>query len=134
MTAPSLEARTRTRRRAFACGVLGAVALAAIIGIARAGLGTGYSGIYSAGFEASEFRPCDDTTAVWWAAPATADAWAPVQAALRATAGPPPRFFLRLRGRVEGPGRYGHMGAYTHQLIATQVGEARPLRATDCRR
>lgn len=92
-----------------------------------------HAGRYESGFEASAFYPCGSDEQ-WWL---TADSasWARLHA-------PPARIdsggyreataFVRVRGRVTGPGEFGHMGAYDRELTVTEVLEVRAPEEGSC--
>lgn len=90
-------------------------------------------GHYVTGFETSEFVPCapEHANERWWLAgdsavyPALQDAaYGAVPADERK--GRTGRAFVRLRGRITPPGRYGHMGAYEREIEVAEVLDARP--------
>ena len=108
-----------------------------------------FEGYYSAGFEHTGFRPCADTSEVWWTEPATtvtplADNqarvdWSPaadVGAFYQQTAHPSatdvtgPAVWARLRGRAtpRDSAGYGHLGQYTRAFAVDSV-EAMRLEA-----
>jgi hypothetical protein len=108
-----------------------------------------FDGHYTAGFETSLFVPCP---ADRWTRPGRAvgdapggphQAWVtPRDTAVFAAIDWPPtpdghssgdvRYFVRWRGTVEGPGRYGHMGLSAFQLTVDSVMELRIPDDDDC--
>ena len=109
-----------------------------------------FSGHYVGGFEASEFRPCEgdgwftssdslelypfDNRRAWvtWSERASKGVRWPQGAPPRDSDGNP-RYFVRWRGTVVGPGRYGHMGISAFEFLVDSLLEIRVPSATDCR-
>jgi hypothetical protein len=102
-----------------------------------------FRGHYTFGFESSDFTPCDpklerlDGTAyeeekqwVW------VEAFAPD--ATKGIEWPKqndpyyPKYYVRWRATVTGPGSYGHMGVGMYQMRVERVLEVREPRADDC--
>lgn len=90
-------------------------------------------GHYVTGFETSEFVPCapEHANERWWLTGDSAvytalqdAAYGAVPAAERK--GRTGRTFVRLRGRITSPGRYGHMGAYEREIEVAEVLDVRP--------
>lgn len=103
-----------------------------------------FRGHYSFGFESSDFTPCEDKlerldgTAyegekqyVW------VEAFAPD--ATKGLKWPKqndpyyPKYYVRWRATVTGPGSYGHMGVGMYQMRVERVLEIREPRADDCK-
>lgn len=103
-----------------------------------------FSGHYSYGFEESRFVPCpaddwiipSDTLSV---IPRT-DAWVTwADSVAQGVVWPEPqgeehyrRVFVRLRGTVEGPGHYGHLGVSPFELVVDSVAIVRRPGPDDC--
>jgi hypothetical protein len=107
-----------------------------------------FRGHYSAGFEQSEFIPCPaeawftlgdslhlyrfDNRRAWveWS-PSAADGvrWPRVKAGKDGY----PHYYVRCRGSIVGPGRYGHMGVSAFQFRVDSVLELRAPTERDCR-
>jgi hypothetical protein len=108
-----------------------------------------FRGHYTPGFESSEFIPC--SADAWFIPGDSLDsypmklmrrAWArwPTRADLKiAWPDAPrdsygnPRYYVRWRGTVEGPGNYGHMGVSAFDFRVESVLELRAARPDDCR-
>lgn len=107
-----------------------------------------FRGHYTPGFESSEFIPC---AADGWFIPGDSLDLYPFNAR-RAWATWPPgvgrnlewpdaprdrygnsRYYVRWRGTVVGPGRYGHMGVSPFEFVVDTVLELRPPAQKDCR-
>jgi hypothetical protein len=107
-----------------------------------------FRGHYSGGFEESEFVPCPADT---WIVPGDSlhlfpflgrRAWATwserVGRSVKWPAGAPresfgtPRFFVRWRGTVVGPGSYGHMRMSPFEFLIDSVFELRAPSSNDC--
>lgn len=93
-----------------------------------------YRGHYTLGFEASDFVPCgvkDRREGNWWV-----EVLAQARRGLRwgegDDAGNAARYYVRWRGVLSPPGRYGHMSAGDHQLAVTRVFEVRRPAPGDC--
>jgi hypothetical protein len=107
-----------------------------------------FRGHYSGGFEQSEFIPC---AADAWFIPGDSLDWYPFNnrrawvewrsGAADRVAWPRvkrdedgyPRYFVRWRGTVVGPGRYGHMGVSAFEIRVDSVLELRAPKPGDCR-
>ena len=71
----------------------------------------------------------DDGRGPYWLV-AEGAAWDEINAPLRNSGGGPyGRVRLVVEGELSAPGRYGHMGAYTHELRVTRVLETRLIEA-----
>lgn len=108
-----------------------------------------FRGHYVGGFEASEFRPCPKDA--WFVPDDSLDlypfdnrrAWATwsdrAGQSVRWPRGAPedpdgnPRYYVRWRGTVVGPGHYGHMGISAFEFFVDSVLEVRVPAALDCR-
>jgi hypothetical protein len=107
-----------------------------------------FRGHYTPGFESSEFVPCESDG---WFIPGDSLDLYPFNAR-RAWATWPPgvgrdlkwpdaprdsyrnsRYYVRWRGTVVGPGRYGHMGVSAFEFVVDSVLELRAPRKRDCR-
>lgn len=107
-----------------------------------------FRGYYTPGFESSEFVPCstdawfipDDSLSVY---PFDArNAWVTWDAAaVRRLKWPEvardkygnSKYYVRWRGTVVGPGRYGHLGVSPFEFRVDTVFELRAPRRKDCR-
>ena len=105
-----------------------------------------FSGHYTSGFESSSFVPCradewflpsdslqaDHDRRAWvvWPKPEERQrlAWPEVPRGASRN----PRYFVRLRGTVVGPGHYGHFGVSAFQLEVDTLLEVRAPGADDC--
>jgi hypothetical protein len=47
--------------------------------------------------------------------------------------GEPEEVYTRLRGRLIGPGRYGHLGSWLYNFEVVEVLEMRKIRSDDCK-
>ena len=93
-----------------------------------------YRGHYTGGFEASDFVSCageGDRDNNWWVE-LLPEARQGLHWGEGDDVGNASRYYVRWRGVLSPPGRYGHMSAGTHQLAVTQVLEVRRPTATDC--
>ena len=106
-----------------------------------------FRGHYTPGFESSEFVPCP---ADGWFVPGDSLDWYPFdnrrawaewapgfRQRLRWPTAPRDkygnsRFYVRWRGTVVGPGRYGHMGVSAFEIRVDSVMELRAPRRRDC--
>jgi len=106
-----------------------------------------FRGRYTPGFEASEFVPCKADA---WFIPTDSLATYPYDAKnawvtwstfrnpeLKWPPAPKdeygnPVYYVRWRGTVVGPGRYGHMGVAPFQFFVDSVFELRASRKKDC--
>lgn len=86
-----------------------------------------WTGAYVFHFETSAFHP-DGSEEQWWVASANAEAASQLRAALHTDAAGPPWGEARvtLEGNLSAPGRWGHLGAYAHELSVTRVIAASP--------
>ena len=88
-----------------------------------------FVGHWRSGFEESEFVPCGVGPAAW------VDLAPGVAEGVRWPRGGDkyyPRYFVRFRGTLEGPGRYGHMGAASHHILISKILEVREPARGDC--
>ena len=93
-----------------------------------------YRGHYTGGFEASDFVACGgegDRDSNWWVE-LVSEARHGVQWGEGDDVGNAMRYYVRWRGVLSPPGRYGHMSAGRHQLAVTQVLEVRRPTPADC--
>lgn len=107
-----------------------------------------FSGHYTAGFEESKFVPCPADA---WFLPSDSldgyatdarDAWVnfgddKISRVIRSTDVPVNqrgyrRWFVRWRGTIQGPGRYGHLGGSAFELVVDSVLEVRAPTPDDC--
>jgi hypothetical protein len=110
-----------------------------------------FAGHWSRGFEQSSFTPC--ATASWYVSSDTLgisdyarSAWLSLSGGDRAPGAPAvwprarlvlppwnyPEHFIRWRGTVIGPGRYGHMGVSGFEAHVDSILEVRTPASTDC--
>lgn len=107
-----------------------------------------FRGQYTGGFETSAFVACRadswlvPSDSIDSARPGTASAWAdwPAHIAsrmnwdvLKPDSFGTSRLYVRWRGTIVGPGRYGHMGSEPFELRVDSVLEFRAPRPQDCR-
>lgn len=85
------------------------------------------AGFYGSSFEYSGFTPCGAKDVYWTEGTEVRMAFS----ALHLPRGE--HAYARLRGRVLGPGSYGHMGAYKWGFSVSAVLEMRAKRDGDCR-
>jgi hypothetical protein len=103
-------------------------------------------GLYSAGFEQSEFVPCADTGvafAMLWGPGQLRRAWVEsVHAGVQEfrwpapdASGEPdyPYWYVEWSGTLVGPGWFGHMGGSPYELDITSITVVRPEPPDDCR-
>lgn len=78
------------------------------------------SGLYRQGFEQSDFYP-DAGGGPWWFT-YDGDLWSQIEPFARGQGrGVAAVVRLEVVGEISGPGRYGHLGAYERELIASQI-------------
>jgi len=87
-------------------------------------------GTYRAGFEFSEFRPSAEQFRgqVWWLNPNEdlAKRYREIRPEADAhSIGVGPAMSVRVRGRLIGPGQYGHLGRWKYQFSVDEVLEMR---------
>jgi hypothetical protein len=111
-------------RRAFLAGLLGlAVAACATPQSAQR-----YSGAWEWHFETSAFTTDAGEGPYWLVAEGAA--WDQINAPIRNSGGGPyGSVHLVVEGVLSEPGRYGHLGAYAHELRVTRVLETRLISA-----
>lgn len=85
------------------------------------------AGFYGSSFEYSGFRPCGSNDVYWTVGAEIHEAFSSLHLPRREHA------YARLRGRVRGPGSYGHMGAYKWEFSVSAVLEMRAKREADCK-
>lgn len=79
-----------------------------------------YSGLYRQGFEQSDFFP-DTGGGPWWFT-YEGDLWSQIEPFARGQGrGVAAVVRLEVEGEVSAPGRYGHVGAYERELIASRI-------------
>jgi len=106
-----------------------------------------FSGHYTAGFEASEFIPCQpfadlsrtayaelrDAAWLQFSFDPSQLQWPESGRRRRDTAGNTyEQYYVRVRGTLVGPGMYGHLGSSLYELTAERVLELRAAGSTDC--
>jgi hypothetical protein len=107
-----------------------------------------FQGHYTPGFESSDFVPCSadgwfipgdsleaykyDARRAWVTWPQSVGDGVKWPDAPRDSYGNP-RYYVRWRGTVVGPGHYGHMGVSPFEFVVDAVLELRPPTAKDCR-
>ena len=88
-----------------------------------------FSGMYTESFEVSSFLPCSESVAgslgYWLSAAPESDFFTQISE-LRTQQGiialdQPLHVYIEARGEYSAEGRHGHMGAYTHELIVSEV-------------
>ena len=103
-----------------------------------------WAGHYEYGFETSLFTPCHELPDLDGTAYEGEKRWIWVDRVPADTNGhavkwpdpggqPYPTVFVRWRGRLTGPGAYGHLGLGMYQLSVTQLLEVRRPGQSDCR-
>ena len=93
-----------------------------------------YRGHYTGCFEASDFVPCGNEgrrDSNWWVE-VLPEARHGIHWGEGDDVGNATRYYVRWRGVLSPPGRYGHMSAATHQLAVTQVLEVHRPTLADC--
>lgn len=114
---------------------LGALALLAVIAYSTytvvKALPREYAGHLSMGFETSAFTPCAPGER-WWVSGLGAELSERYRAASKGQDYQP--VFLRVRGRLSGTGRYGHLGGYERELEVLEILELRAAQDGDCAR
>jgi hypothetical protein len=107
-----------------------------------------FRGYYTLGFESSAFVPCAadawfipgdslgaypfdarNAWVTWDAGAARGQRWPEVARDRHGYS----KYYVRWRGTVVGPGRYGHMGVFPFELSVDTVFELRAARKKDCR-
>jgi hypothetical protein len=82
-------------------------------------------GVFSRGFEKNDFQPNDSSTSLWWITTLGDVAWHDV--GFEPLGSAPSR--LHIVGYLSPKGRFGHLGAYEHEVLITSavlVNSARP--------
>jgi hypothetical protein len=107
-----------------------------------------FAGFYSEGFEESRFVPCPRPPELTQSFAGTAyegvfrpDIWVDLDRTVREQGprwptlrgDPYALFFVRWRGKLTGPGAYGHLGVSFFRLQVAEVIEVRAPRKGDCR-
>ncbi len=85
------------------------------------------SGYYSRSFEYSGFEPCGSNEIYWTWGEEVQSAYTALHLPRREKA------YARLRGKLRGPGSYGHMGSYKWAFEVVRVIEMRAKREGDCK-
>lgn len=81
-----------------------------------------FRGVYTGGFEVSDFRACGtDTT--WWA----------TGELRRLGGGQPVGVYAEVQGELSPPGSYGHLGMYPRQIEIRKVRRVEPTPPLFCR-
>lgn len=86
-----------------------------------------YTGLYASGFEVEGFVPCG-TDESWWVTEGEELRERYGEVATR----PYEAVYVVVRGAVGPEGRYGHLGAYPHEIAVSDVVEIRPARPGEC--
>jgi hypothetical protein len=86
------------------------------------------SGLYSWGFEVSDFRPCG-LDEKWWVVGSEPELSTRYNALTLETYEP---VYARLAGIKSRPGQYGYLGAYDRQFEVREILELRTLQNDDC--
>ena len=74
-------------------------------------------GVWSRGFEKSAFQPADADVGEWWITTFGGVAWRDVGLDQPSSKNDRPR--VRIVGYLSPKGRYGHLGAYEHEVLVT---------------
>jgi hypothetical protein len=90
-----------------------------------------FRGHYVTAFEVSIFRPCNSSEE-WWLSGNLERLYQP-GVLLESPATHSSECYVELRGRLAGPGSYGHLGRYQRELVVTEVLAARPASPGNCR-
>lgn len=86
---------------------------------------TSYSGLYRQGFEQSDFYP-DSRDGPWWFA-WEGDVWEQIEPFMTGEGrGVSAVVRMTVAGQLSDEGRYGHLGAYKRELIATRIISIEP--------
>ena len=91
-----------------------------------------WTGHYTAGYDASRMRLCNDTTLTIWVALSMhvglpeGFAWLPPEH------GRYPTYFVRVRGQLTGPGYFGRRGLAKYALVVDSIEFAREPGPKDC--
>jgi hypothetical protein len=111
----------------------GAVFLAVLFRRANPGLRAGeFQGHFTAGFEVSSFVPCGSPAApgygqgYWLSADADVNFYQQYDQAIAGLNPPPGGYttvYVRFKGELSPPGSYGHLGAYSHEILVTDLLE-----------
>jgi len=118
------------RRRFTLTAITGIVALSAcsdITGIDAPGTRE-FRGLYTSGFEASAFVPCEkaEGATAWWTEFELARPSASLDSALRANHDPQnpyhvTRLYMQVRARLSKRGAFGHLNSWQRQLTVLEV-------------
>jgi hypothetical protein len=87
------------------------------------------SGLYSWGFEVSDFQPCG-VDEKWWVVGSAPELLSRYRAL---TSNVYEQVYARLKGIKSAPGHYGHLGAYDRQFEVHEILELRALQNGDCK-
>jgi hypothetical protein len=89
-----------------------------------------FEGHYTSGYEESRFRPCNDSIIAWAelsrAVIESGPEWPKVNGYVRT-------YFVRWRGTLRGPWRYGHMGVSAYEIRVDTILAVRRSGRSDCR-
>lgn len=86
------------------------------------------SGLYSWGFEVSDFQPCD-VEEKWWVVGSTPELLSRYRTLISNVY---EQVYARLKGIKSAPGHYGQLGAYDRQFEVREIMELRALQIGDC--
>jgi len=94
-----------------------------------------FRGVYTLGFERSEFVPCRGAKDRWWVtgAPTPVQGRPDLFAPYRKPGVLGFTVYVEWRGKASAKGRYGHMGAYSREMNVTQVRAVSGVVPADCR-
>ncbi|MBL8548819.1 MAG: hypothetical protein JNJ73_02455 [Hyphomonadaceae bacterium] len=90
-----------------------------------------FKGVWDFHFETSAFAPengGEGGQGPYWLS-GEGDVWRALTAPFGATGRPWGEVAVEIEGELSGPGRYGHMGAYTRELRVTRVFSATLIRS-----
>ena len=103
-----------------------------------------FEGVFVEGFETSRFTPCFGASSWWLSTASAADGpfWLAIEnlrtgAHQELGADKPvgsPVYYLRVDGAASKTGRYGHLGAYTREVLVTSVATVRIATPADLAR
>jgi hypothetical protein len=87
-----------------------------------------FRGYYTKSFEVSTFAPCG-IRQLWWVTGRVDSLISALTSAEGFVGG---TIYTEFTGELSRPGRYGHLGAYSREVVVRSVTVARQARADDC--
>ena len=88
-------------------------------------------GVFTRSFEHMDFRECGAWSDAWLKWEDAATGWEKVRGALR-PGKKGDSAYIEMTARVEGPGRYGHLGKYWYEITPVSVSMAKQEAPPQC--